>query len=322
MPTRLVQGVIDCYTQNMNRILLLGLLVSFSSFAQKDPQMEALTKRIEQLEKQQDELLLNQPSGNQVNSFLKNNLTVGGFIESAVQSLDGPDTRFQMMNTANIIGINIAAEFGNNLRFVSQTLTYIANPLLNPHNDPLEATANDRRFGDLIFGAALTQGYLEFSTSSDFRIQTGIGYVPFGHYPQKRELVLFVRRGGPQLLRTNDLFQALWSGVHISGSVGKSSHAGYHLYTMNPLDETNRLGMGGRLWATSENEKLSGGLSSQVVKYNGHTSEIVGADARLNLEKMVITTEYALHMTDRCCFFTENRTRAFLKRIDLRSGES
>ncbi len=281
----------------MNWIVLLGLLVSFSSFAQKDSEIDALTKRIEQLERQQDDLLVNQPSGNQVHSFLQNNLTIGGFFESAVQTLDGPDTRFQMMNTSNIIGLNFAAEFNNNIRFVSQILTGLVYPEKNPHNDPL-ATPDDRRFGDLFFGALLSQGYLEFSQSSDFRLQTGMGYVPFGFYPQQRELVLFVRRGGPQLLRTNDLFQALWSGVHLSGNIGKSSKSGYHLYTINPLDDTNKLGMGGRVWTVTQNEVFGGGLSTQVLQYEGHTSEILGADVRMNTEKIIITSEYAIHMAE------------------------
>jgi hypothetical protein len=279
-------------------IALLGLLASFSSFAQKDPQIEALSKRIQLLERQQDELFLSQQTGNQVNSFLKNNLTLGGFFESAVQTLDGPDTQFQSMNTSNLIGLNIAAEFNDNIRFVSQFITGLIYPISNPHNDPLITTGNKRKFGDPFFGALLTQGYLEFSRSSSLRVQAGMGYVPFGYYPQLREPVLYVRRGGPQLIRTNDLFQPLWSGFHLSGNLGKSSHSGFNLYTMNPLDQTNELGLGGRVWALSEDENVSGGLSSQVVKYEGHTSEIVGADTRINWKRMIISAEYALHMTE------------------------
>lgn len=259
--------------------------------------MDALIKRIELLERQQDELLLNQQSGNQVNSFLKNNLTIGGFFESAVQTLDGPDTRFQAMNTSNIIGLNIAAEFNGNIRFVSQILTGLVYPINNLHNDPL-ATPDDRRFGDPFFGAVLSQGYLEFSQSSKFKIQTGMGYVPFGYYPQQRELVLFVRRGGPQLLRTNDLFQALWSGVHVLGNFGDTSRMGYNLYTMNPLDDTNKLGLGGRLWTASQDDVFLGGLSTQVTKYEGHTSEILGADVRFYWEKIILTSEYAINMAE------------------------
>lgn len=282
----------------MNWFLLLGLFVSISAFAQKDPQIEALIKRIEQLEAHQEELLLSsEKSSNQVSSFLKDSLSLGGFFESAVQTLDGPDTTFQMMNTSNILGLNIAAEFNNEIRFVSQTLTGLVNQVENQNNDPL-ATPGDRRFGNPFFGAVLTQGYLEFSKSSQLRIQAGMGYVPFGYYPQQRELVLFVRRGGPQILRTNDLFQSLWSGIHLSGNIGNTSRSGFHLYTMNPLDDTNKLGVGGRLWTTSENDKVTAGVSSQTVKYEGHTSEILGADVRYAGERMILTSEYAIHMAE------------------------
>lgn len=281
---------------------LSSLFISLSIFAQdaspkKDASYEALLKRIEQLERHQDELLLNQQDGNQVNSFLKNNLTLGGFFESAVQTLDGPDTRFQVMNSSNIIGLNIAADFNDRLRFVSQFLTGLTNPIRNLNNDPLE-TPDSREFGDYFFGAVLTQGYLQFTTASHLNIQAGMGYVPFGYYPQQRELVLFVRRGGPQLLRSNDLFSALWTGVHLSGRIGNDTHKGFHLYTMNPLDDTNKLGMGGRLWAISQDEVLGGGLSTQVVKYEGHTSEILGADIRLNTNKVIIISEYAINMAE------------------------
>ena len=132
---------------------------------------------------------------------------------------------------------------------------------------------------------------------SNMKLQAGIGYVPFGYYPQQRELVLFVRRGGPQLLRTNDLFSALWSGLHLSGSFS-SGRSGYNLYSMNPMDNSNVMGGGGRVWAMSENDVIGGGLSTQVVKHGGHTSEILGSDIRINWKSLILTTEYAIHMTE------------------------
>lgn len=281
----------------MNILVIAGLFLSSVAFAQKTPDIESLTKRIEQLESQQEELLLNQSeSGNQVKAFLKDNLTLGGFLESGVTGWDGEDTRLQIVNQSNILGLNFAADFNNQFRFVSQFLTGLTNPTLNIHNDP-RTTPNDREFGDLFFGAVLTQGYLQYSNWSDFRIQAGMGYVPFGYYPQQRELVLFVRRGGPQLLRTNDLFSPLWAGIHISGNTTVAT-SGYNLYTMNPLDRTNVLGVGGRVWTRSQDERIGAGLSSQVVKFEGHTSEILGADMRIDTSRMVVNMEYAIHMAE------------------------
>jgi hypothetical protein len=170
------------------------------------------------------------------------------------------------------------------------------SPLNNQHNDP-RTTPSQREFGDFFFGAVLSQGYLEFAKNSNARIQTGLGYVPFGYYPQQRELVLFVRRGGPQLLRTNDLFSPLWSGVHISGNLN-NTRTGYHAYTTAPLDNTNIMGLGGRLWAVSPEDTISAGLSTQVIKYEGHTSEIFGSDVRLTWDRWIITSEYAIHMAE------------------------
>lgn len=291
-----------CYTlargKSMRLIFLFMTLIPVCAFAQKDPQIEALMKRIELLEKQQEEILLNQDqNSNQVNSFLKDNLTFGGFFESAITTMNGPDMRFQMMPANHFLGLNIAADFNDNLHFVTQLLSGLVFPVTNQHNDPRNLVTPQREFGTAFFGSILTQGYLEFSRSSNARIQTGLGYVPFGYYPQQRELVLFVRRGGPQLLRTTDLIAPLWTGVHLSGNLD-STRSGYHLYTTTTLDDTNVMGLGGRLWANSYNDSITGGLSSQVVKYEGHTGEILGADIRMHLDRWVITSEYAIHMTE------------------------
>lgn len=284
----------------MKLIALLGLILSWQALAANDTQIEALTKRIEQLEKQQEELLLShEGQSNQTSSFLKDNLTLGGFFESAFTAIDGPDTRFQAMHTGSTMGLNIAAEFSEKLRFVTQTWTLLSYPIQNPHNDARVAApaSKTRRYGAPFFGSIVTAGYLETPLSARSTLQVGVGYVPFGYAAQQRELVLFIRRGGPQLLRINTIFQPLWSGVHLSGNF-REANAGYNLYTMNSIDENvNMTGVGGRAWANSPEDKFRFGLSSQVMKYGGHTSEILGADLRIDTDKMILTSEYAIHMT-------------------------
>lgn len=276
--------------------ILLGLILTTKAFAQSSSQIEALTKRIEQLESQQEELILSQGSRrNQVNSFLTDNLTLGGFFESGFTTLDGPDTRFQSMYSGSTMGLNLSAEFSEKLRFVNQTITILSYPLLNPHNNPA-LTPKERSYGDPIFAATVTIGYLEMPLSQNIVLQTGVGYVPFGYAAQQRETVLFIRRGGPQVLRTQNLIQPLWGGVHLAGTF-RPANSGFNLYTVNPLDDSNTSGIGGRLWANSAEDRFRFGVSTQVVKFGGHTSEIIGADAVYASERFFITSEYVNHMT-------------------------
>lgn len=273
----------------------LFLRVSASAEA-PDAELEKLKKRIDDLERQQEELLLGQrQSGTEVHSFLRDNLSLGGFFESAFTTIDGPDTRFQSMFTGSTMGLNLSAEFKNRIRFVNQTLTLLTYPLQNFNNNP-SLTPHSREFGDPAFVATVTIGYLEVPLSSTLDLQAGVGYVPFGYAAQQRELVLFIRRAGPQVLRTTNLIQPLWSGLHLSGTL-ENRRSGFNLYTMNSLDHSNTAGIGGRLWSKTVNEKIQGGLSTQIMKFAGHTSEIVGADLRLDSSRFIVTTEYVNHMT-------------------------
>lgn len=297
--------------------ILLTFVLSSVVFAQKDSELEALKKRVEQLETQQEEMLVNQrPANSDVHSFLRDDLSLGGFFEAAHTSIGGPDTRRQSMFSSSTMGLNIAAEFQNNIRFVNQTLTILTYPLLNPHNNPTQ-TPNKREFGDPVFAATVTIGYIEFPLNPDILIQTGVGYVPFGFAAQQRELVLFIRRGGPQVLRTTNLIQPLWSGVHLQGDL-RGLKGGYNLYTMNTMDRSNSTGLGGRFWLNSEDDVIRGGISTQVMKFDGHTSEIVGADLRIDTDRFIITSEYVNHMTGE----GRNPWTAYLEpAVKLKGGE-
>ncbi|MFL5786132.1 MAG: hypothetical protein ACJ76H_16050 [Bacteriovoracaceae bacterium] len=302
-------------------IVFFSAIISSFALAQNDPRIDALTKRIEELEKNQEEFLLEQSrENNQVNSFLKDQLTLGGFFESAFTAIDGPDTRFQAMHTGSTLGINLAADFSERLRFVNQTLTFLTYPLVNPHNDPRLAPAvpSTRQFGAPAFGAVVTAGYIEAVLNANTVLQTGVGYVPFGYAAQQRELVLFIRRAGPQLLRTNNLFNPLWEGVHLAGQL-RNIRGGYNLYTTNSIDpKANVTGVGGRAWIKAADDTLLMGVSSQVMKYAGHTSEIVGGDVRFENSHMIITSEYVVHMTGEG---NDPWTAYFEPAVKLKDGE-
>jgi hypothetical protein len=284
-------------------LALFIALASNDSYAQNKEVTESLLKRIEELERKQEALLLHtiEPRSN-VHSFLNDNLTFGGFFESGLSAWSGPDTDLQATNNSNILGINLSADFKPNIRFVSQFLVGLLYPPQNLHNDPKGTTLGlpERRETDSpFFSAILSQGFIEYSRNRSFNIQGGVGYVPFGHAAQQRELVLFVRRGGPQLLHTNNLFSPLWNGLHAYGSFNlRKSDWGYDAYTFTPNFYPKGLGVGGRLWWRSEDDVAVLGLSSQIGKSEFDTFEVVGSDLRLSFSNFQLLTEYVRRVSE------------------------
>lgn len=285
--------------------IIAGLTLYCSTsflYAQTSPKLDELLKRVDQLEKHQESLLLNQveprPS---VSSFLKDNLTIGGFFEPVYTIISGPDTPLQAANNSNILGVNLASYYKNRSRFVSQFLIGIASPLQNMHNNPnleSEDQPNEREFGPQIYSAILSQGYLEYFHNRMISIQGGVGYAPFGFAAQQRELVLFVRRGGPQILRTDELLNYQWSGVHLHGSSNENTYEwGYHFYTFTPGSYRQAPGMGGRLWWRSKDERVLAGVSSQIGKNRNETFEIIGLDASVELTQFILRTEFIQHLS-------------------------
>ena len=121
----------------MRYISILILIWSSFANAQAQSEIEDLKKRIEQLEKQQEALLLsaNEPRP-QVNSFLRDSFTLGGFFDGGYNFITGPDTETQAVNDSSVIGLNISADYGSKFRFVSQFIVATVLPLQNQHNDP------------------------------------------------------------------------------------------------------------------------------------------------------------------------------------------
>jgi hypothetical protein len=279
----------------VNHIILLVVHFVFMQVCLSDDRIDKLTKRVNELELQQQELMYQASESNsQVNSFIHDNLTLGGFFEPSYTLISGPDTVFQASNSSNLLGINLASDFSNKLRFVSQFQIGLAFPLQNIHNDPRYGTK--REFGSRTFGSTLTQGYLDYSIGETTHLSGGVGYAPFGQAPQLRELVLFVRRGGPQILRTNELLSPLWSGFHFYDRLNIGvNNWGYNVYSFNRPEDPRIPGLGARVWWSSRDEALITGFSIQSAKYNHKIDEIVGADLKAHLFKFILTAEFTRH---------------------------
>ena len=282
---------------NRSRFTVFVFYFLTLSFAFAD-KTDDLVKRVEKIEKQQgDALLLSVDNEARINAFHHNQLTLGGFFESGLTAMSGPDTKAQANTTSAILGLNLSAEFDKHLRFVSQVITGLSIPMLNAHNDPFAGTVglpSKREFKSFVFGALVAQGYLEYATKREFRIQGGMGYVPFAYSFQLREPVLFVRRGGAQILRTTNLVFPLWSGVHINDEFRSGqSHWGYNAYTFSALANPKVPGLGARAWLRPSTENCTLGLSSQVGKRSDDTYVTLGADMHFKVDALTVTTEYA-----------------------------
>lgn len=286
---------------------VLALLWAPYSHAEVPVKPSSLDQRVESLEQELREFTQSYHDGpGRVRAFLNDSILLGGFFESAILGIAGPDMDEQLSVTSNILGINLVAEFNDDLRFNTQILTGLAIPLENPDNDPRAQSlglTDRRRFGSFLFGIVPAQGYVEYTATQGAKIQAGLGYVPFGIAFQQRELVLFRRRGGPQMLSTTGrsgvvIASPLWSGIHILGSFPvPSGRWGYDAYTLTPVSNTRSVGGGARLWWAMF-DALTLGASTQVAKRDAETYEAMGVDAKLNLGPFGIDTEYSLNLSD------------------------
>lgn len=276
---------------------LFLFLLFFNPNANAQSQIDQLTKRIEILEKNQEDILLqSSDETNKVNTFLNSHFSLGGFFEPSYTIFQGKDTSFKAASASNLLGLNLSAEYSTKLKFVSQLLTGLTFPVQNIHNDPRNTAYPQRAFGPPSFGAILSQGYLEYDFGDGSYLQGGQGYAPFGYAAQQRELVLFIRRGGPQILRTTELFNPLWSGFHFHHMIDQGKYRiGYNVYSFTRLENAEVPGLGARIWIEATGGKIGTGLSVQSAKYNGHIEEIYGYDLKLQNEDFLMTGEYAIH---------------------------
>lgn len=261
--------------------------------------LEELERRMKELEREfEDGREESSFSDRGVRSFLNTRLSLGGFSETGLVGLFQRDRSPQAAAASTSLGINIGAVFSDRLRFVSQLISGIVIPVANPHDDsraPAAGLAARRGFGAYQLATLVTQAYGEWEGSDAFRVQGGVGYAPWGISFQQLELVLFVRRGGPQLLRSNnELVHPLWQGVHFHGAFpGPQVRWGYNAYTFSPATNTQKLGFGTRVWLESSRSALLVGLSQQTASRGDDTFTTVGPDLRLRLGRFTLTSELA-----------------------------
>lgn len=290
-------------------VILVIQILAKQSFAQsaateRRQKIEDLQKRIYELEKKQteyDEWYINfyNLGKGSVSPFLGNKLALGGFFETGLINIFGPDTENQIAAQSHILGLNISADYTDKIRFVTQTLTFMNIPLVNPNNNPNLVPAQ-RKYSGFYSGALVAQGYFEYAYSDFFNIQTGIGYIPFGIAYQQREPYLFHPRKGPQLINNDDGFNiaivsALWIGVHLYGMlpIGKNNF-GYNLYTLTPGSNVASLGGGGRFW-WNPNEVLKMGVSLQYAERQIGSYVAKGADIEIKYDNLGFIGEYAIN---------------------------
>jgi len=276
---------------------------SLAEIAMPKAKMDNLQERLKNLEEQQKQMeawytnyyLLGK---GRISPFLNNKINVGGYFETGVSRLSGPDMQTQTASNNAAFGLNLTAEYSEKIRFVVQTLTAMATPLFNQHNNP-NLTPSKRQYSGLVFGSLVAQGYLEYRPSEYFNIQSGVGYIPFGIAFQQREPVLFHKRGGPQMLVNDDgtgvgIAAALWSGLHFYGQFPLvKANTGYNFYTFTPASNVSTLGIGGRLWWLV-NEYIKTGVSFQSGKKRQTSYLSQGLDVEFTYNNFGLISEYAI----------------------------
>lgn len=232
--------------------------------------------------------------------FLGNSLSIGGFFETAVTHLYGPDMETQTSGNIHTLGLNLAAQFNDKTKFVTQTLTRLVIPLRNLNNNP-NLTPPQRSFTGYSFFSIVAQGYLEYRMSDYFTVQTGLGYSPFGIAAQQREPQLFRLRGGSQIIAYDDgdtigIMSPLWTGIHLLGLIPANRNLGYDLYTFTPVNKVSTLGVGGRLWYKA-NENVTVGTSIQSGEQRKGFFFAKGFDLELKYKEYGFVSEYG-HTTN------------------------
>ena len=262
--------------------------------------VEALQKRVLELETQQeklDEWYLNfyMLGKGRLSPFTKNQLSIGGYFDTSIIEMHGPDMDQQVSANNHSFGLNLSAELTEKITFASQIQTIVIAPLMNAHNNP-KVLPKKRQITGIGAGTLVTQGYLEYRSSDVFNIQSGVGYIPFGLAYSQRELVLFHQRNGPQIIQNDDGFNimvasALWLGLHVYGQFPIALPVGYNLYTITPGSKQNTVGGGGRLWA-KPSEMLALGFSFQYGERQQGSYLSHGFDLDLQYRDVGVLAEY------------------------------
>ncbi|AZZ35510.1 hypothetical protein CIK05_01400 [Bdellovibrio sp. qaytius] len=219
--------------------------------------------------------------------FLGESISFGGYLETAVQHIYGPDTDAQTSAYSNVLGLDVVAEFSEKIKLHTQAVVYNSMATPNPQNNP-NINPPKRKFTTFSFSGLLSYGYVEIDTAEKSSVQIGMGAVPFGRALQNREPTLFLTRAGPQMANQNDttiISNIWWSGIHLKGAF-------YNLYTFTPIVSPDVMGIGGRLfWSPSDS--IVAGISAQsgVIREVSFYSH--GLDFEFKKENWGFLTEYA-----------------------------
>lgn len=235
-------------------------------------------------------------------TLLARSLSLGGFFENSATELWGAATPTQFIADHHRLGINLNAELNDNFRLVTQVAYGFTYSLQNEHNNTAHSSSSiplQREYGSLSSGVLLSQAYAEYSTSNRFRIMSGMGYSPFGYAFQVREPILFMKRRGPQLLRTNGVLGVViadpfWEGVNFLYS--PSSCWNFNLYSNTGLDHSGRMGGGLRIEYT-ENQ-LAVGVSGQASGQDDGYYRSVGAHFKFESRRVGFLGEWAKNFTN------------------------
>lgn len=167
------------------------------------------------LEKKVSELEAKEKQGKgKVGTFIADHISFGGFFEHAVTANLSEDRPYQLSANSHILGLNLGVKLNEKFRLVSQELFVLGFSFLNPHD------VTKRDFGNNpTFGAVVAHAYGEYTYSDKLKIQSGLGWVPFGISLANRELPLLIRRNGPMLASGGlTMSYALWTGLHVLGA--------------------------------------------------------------------------------------------------------
>lgn len=270
---------------------LLSLTFVASPLLAAPPKNASLEERVRALEQKTDasRKYAEEGESGKVETFLSEKISLGGFFEHSMTGIFSQDHSSKFSADSYILGLNLSAKLHEKFHFVNQTLFFLAFPLNNQHD------ATQRAFGNTpAFGSLFAHAYGEYAASERFRLQMGVGWVPFGISLANRELPVLLRRLGPQLASGGlPMPSAAWTGLHVLGEIPITHGTwGYHLYSATPGTDANMIGGGSRLWWASPQGKLKLGASSQIVDRSTDTVFNLGGDVEWKFKRFGATAEY------------------------------
>lgn len=233
-------------------------------------------------------------------AYLSESINFGGFFENSITSMWGTNTPSQTVADSTRLGLMLAADLHPGFRFVGQYSLGFSYAFRNEHNNPDHGSTllpTTRSYEEVSFGSLLSQAFGEYEYNQAFKIQMGMGYTPFGKAYQVRDPVLFLKRRGPQFIRTsgiNRIFIAdpFWKGIQILGAIGEEHSFSYNLYTNTPLDHSGKMGAGSRV-AFSTLKHLTVGSSLQHGYQENFRYFTYGFDLSWIAETYGLTAEWA-----------------------------